>query len=98
MSKSTVTAATVRSFFRGNEKRFAALSDEAKVTVEEGARGRLHPEAIKSFNKGRKNRYELGATAQVAKARKEARAALVEKGLAGTRGPLRKDVAAQVKN
>lgn len=97
MNKSTVTAATVRSFFRGNEKRLHALSPEAQATVAEGARGRLHPEAVKSFNRGRKNRYELGATAEVAAARKAARAVLVEKGLAGTRGPLRKDVAAQAK-
>ena len=97
MNKPTVTASTVREFFRNNEKRFASLSEAAQTTVAEGARGRLHPEVIKSFNKGRKNRYELGATSAVAQAKRAQRAELVEKGLAGKRGPLRKEVLAQVK-
>lgn len=97
MSKSTATAPTaadVRALFRTNEKRMARLDEAAQATVKEGARGRLHPQAIKEFNKGRKahRRYVLGAT----KDAKAAQAALREKAAqagvtVGKRGPLSKE-------
>ena len=92
MSKSTtVTAAEVREFFRANEKRMASLSAAAQATVREGARGRLHPQAVKVHNSRRRTRqYVLGASGAEAAARKAERATLVEKGLAGRRGPLSK--------
>lgn len=70
MSKSIVTARTVRDTIRGNEKVMATLSPEARKTVEPGARGRLHPEVVKAYNKPRRGdrRYVLGA-GKVAKAK-----------------------------
>ena len=79
-----VTAATVREFFRADEKRVARLkSDEARHTVHKGARGRLHPEVIAAYNKGRKpeRQYALGA-GKVAKAQAQERRAAV-RGSAG---------------
>ena len=63
MSKSIVTAAVVREVVRGNEKVLKALSTEARKTVEPGARGRLHPEVVKAYNRNRRGdrRYTLGA-------------------------------------
>ena len=103
MRKSTAapTAADVRATLRGNEKRLARLSPEAQATLREGARGRLHPEAIKEFNKGRKpeRQYVLGATTAATENRKAARAALAKAGVeVGKRGPLNaaaKDALAQ---
>lgn len=100
MNKSTiVTAAQVREFFRADEKRLARLgSDEARHTVKAGARGRLHPEVIEAYNKGRKaeKRYVSGATGTAqAQAKAEALALRVkafDKNLAvGARGPLSKE-------
>ncbi len=91
MSK-PITAAVVREFLR-DEKRFGNLSPEAQATVKSGARGRLHPQAIKAYNKGRKagRRYELGANAVVKAEAKAAREALRASGVAvGARGPLPK--------
>lgn len=89
MSKSTVTAATVREFYRANAKRMGRLSEAAQATVAEGARGRLHPQVIKDYNRGRKNTYALGAGKAVAAAREAERAALREAGVeVGKRGPL----------
>lgn len=94
MAKATLsapTAADVRALFRNDEKRLAALSPEAAATVQAGARGRLHPEAIKAFNKGRKahRRYVLGATKASVAQRKAQREALVKAGVeVGKRGPL----------
>lgn len=85
-----VTAATVREFFRADEKRVARLkSDEARHTVREGARGRLHPEVIAAYNKGRKpeRQYALGAGKAVKAQAQERRAAAIAMG-AGKRGPL----------
>lgn len=91
------TASTVRSFYRSNEKAFQRLSDAAKVTVEEGARGRLHPEVVTDYNKRRKAtlRYETGATSAAAtEAKSQAQAlreAAAEAGFTvGKRGPLPK--------
>lgn len=95
MSKSTVTvtAADLRAFFRSEPKRMQALSPEARKTVEAGARGKVHPEAIKVHNSRRRTRqYVVGATKAETAARKEQRQALIEKGLAGKRGPLPKAV------
>lgn len=100
MSKSTVTAATVREFFRADEKRMARLPEAAQVTVAKGARGRLHPEVIAEFNKRRKadRRYEVGASGAVVAERKAQRKALAESGVAvGKRGPLSKDALAALK-
>lgn len=90
MTKPTVDTAAVRAFYRADAKRIARLSPEAQKTVTEGARGRLHPEAIKDHNSRRKVQYVLGTTSAAAKAKVEARAELVSKGLAGKRGPLSK--------
>lgn len=90
----TVTAKTVREFFAADEKRVARLkSDKARHTVAKGARGRLHPEVIAAYNKGRKpeRQYVLGA----GKAVKAEAAALREKVVAaggGKRGPIAKAV------
>ena len=85
-----VTAAVVREFYRADAKRIARLAPEAAKTVAKGARGRLHPEVIKGYNKGRKadRQYVLGSSTSVAQQHKATRAALVEKGLAGKRGRL----------
>lgn len=92
MSKSTVTAREVREFFRAEPKRLSALSDEAAATVREGARGRLHPEAIKVHNTRRRTRqYVLGASRDAAQAVAAQRAVLREQGLAGKRGPLSRE-------
>lgn len=86
---SVVTASTVRAFLAAEPKRLDRLSPEARKTVEKGARGRLHPQAIKAYNKGRKpeRQYVLGAGRVV----KEQAAALREQAQAagaGRRGPL----------
>lgn len=94
------TAADVRAMFRSNEKRMARLSEAAQATVKEGARGRLHPEAIKEFNKGRKahRRYVLGATKAATEQRAAARAKAAQAGVAvGKRGPLSKEALAVLK-
>lgn len=94
----TVTAATVRAYFRAEPKRMDALkTEEARHTVAEGARGRLHPEVIKVYNAKRRTtaRYAEGANAKV-KAETEAnRKRLVEAGIeVGKRGPLSKEAKA----
>lgn len=99
-SKNTapVTARTVREFFAADPKRAERLkTDKARHTVAEGARGRLHPEVIAAFNKGRKpeRQYVLGVGV---KAKAEA-AVLREKVVAaggGTRGPIKADVLAKI--
>lgn len=103
MNKSTVTAAEVRSFFRADAKRLDALSPEARATVEDGARGRLHPEAVKVHNTRRRTRqYVTGASKEAAaKAESEAKAAREAAKAAGftvgKRGPLPKAFLAQSK-
>lgn len=99
MNKSSiVTAAQVREFFRADEKRIARVSEDAAKTVRKGARGRLHPEVIEAYNKGRKaeKRYVSGATGTAqAQAKAEALALRVkafDQNLAvGARGPLSKE-------
>jgi hypothetical protein len=94
MAKATLsapTAADVRALFREDEKRMAALPEAAQATVKAGARGRLHPDAIKAFNKGRKahRRYVLGASSAAKAQVKAQREALVKAGVpVGKRGPL----------
>ena len=91
---SAPTASDVREFFRADEKRIARLkTDKARHTVADGARGRLHPEVIAAYNKGRKpeRQYVLG----VGKVRKAEAAALREKVVAaggGKRGPIDKSL------
>lgn len=94
---SNVTAAAVRNYFRADEARMSRLSEAAQRTVREGARGRLHSEAVKAFNAKRRTdrRYVLGATSTAtseAKAKAAAaREALRAQGLkVGARGPLPK--------
>jgi hypothetical protein len=101
----SVTAAVVRSKMQGDTKRLSGLSEKALHTLAEGARGRLHPDVITAYNKGRKpnQRYVLGATRQATIAAKAEATALREKARAqgievGTRGPLPKSVLAQVKS
>lgn len=88
----TVTAAEVRNFFREDAKRLDALSPAARVTVAEGARGRLHPEAVKVHNTRRRTRqYVLGASKDAVAAQRGLRAAAAEAGVSvGKRGPLSK--------
>lgn len=95
MSKSTTapTAAVVREFFRADEKRLDRLTPEARKTVETGARGRLHPQVIKGYNKGRKpeRQYVLGAGKAAKSRAAEHREALRAQGISvGARGPLPK--------
>jgi hypothetical protein len=88
------TAADVRAFYSANPARVAKFkTDKARHTVAEGARGRLHPEVIADFNKGRKpeRQYVLGR----GKAVKAEAVALREQAVAmgaGRRGPLPKAV------
>lgn len=100
MNKPTVTAAALRSFFNADPKRLAALSPEARKTVEyvdgKAPKGRLHREAVEVHNKRRKVQYVTGATKDATgEARAQALTARVqafEKGLAvGRRGPLSKE-------
>lgn len=99
MSKSTVspaTAAQVRAFYNDPTKgaaRIASLTDA--TCVRPGARGRLSPEAINGYNKGKPvaRRYVSGATKTAVAAQKDAakqaRDAAMTAGLpVGKRGPL----------
>lgn len=94
MSKSTtvVTAREVREFFRSDAKRMGRLSAEAQATVREGARGRLHPQAVKEHNARRRTRqYVLGATKEAQAAKAAQREAAAKAGIpVGKRGPLSK--------
>lgn len=92
-----VTAAYLRSDLRSKPNRTKGLSDAALATIAEGARGKVHPDAVRAFNKGRPahRHYVVGATKAVtatAKAQAAAkREALAEAGVAvGKRGPLPK--------
>lgn len=102
MSKSTVspaTAAMVRAFYNDPAKgaaRTAALTKGAQ-SVAPGSRGRLHPEAIAGYNKGKPEarRYVTGTTkAAIAQAKGEAVALRAKAAAAGVevgkRGPLPK--------
>lgn len=98
MARTTVptrpTAADVREFARtSSNKAFANLSADAKHTLREGARGRLHPDVIAAFNRGRKpeRQYVLG----VGKVKKAEAVALREQAVAlgaGRRGPIKASV------
>jgi len=100
----TLTAADVRAYFRAKPERLSALSEAAQHTVAEGARGKVHPDAIKAFNAKRRkdSRYVVGASKVVAeKSKADAqarRAALAAAGhKVGTRGPLPKALVATSK-
>lgn len=97
----TRTAADVRAFFHDEAKgeaRTMALPEAARKCLSPTARGRLHPEAITAFNKGKAVglRYNSGASGQVASEAKAQAATLralaVEQGVvkAGQVGPLPK--------
>lgn len=95
----TVTAATVRAYFREDATRVskANLSPEAQHTLREGAKGRLHPEVIKAYNAKRRTtaRYAEGANAKVKEAAEANRQTLAEAGIhVGARGPLSKEAKA----
>lgn len=90
----TITAREVRAFFAQDEKRVARLkSDKARHTVAKGARGRLHPEVIAAYNRGRKpeRQYVLGAGKAVKAEAVALRAKVVAAG-GGKRGPIAKAV------
>lgn len=96
-AKSIVTARVVREVIRSNAKAMEALSPEARKTVEPGARGRLHPEVVKAYNRNRRGdrRYVLGAgkeaQAQIRTARREAAEVAAVRGIPmPKRGPLPK--------
>lgn len=112
MSKSTavkpVTAREVRVFLSADPKRLAALSPEARATVEPDAegrfpKGRLHREAVKVHNQRRRTaQYVSGATKAANTAAKEQAVALraqaVKAGYTvGARGPLPKEFLASLK-
>jgi hypothetical protein len=92
MSKSlpAPTAASVRADAEARPERYAGLSDAAKHTLAKGARGRLHPDAIKAHNKGKRpnRRYVLGVGVQNKATAQAARAAYVAAG-GGKRGPMK---------
>lgn len=99
MSKRTVsvvrpTASDLRAFFRANPERVAKFKSEAAAkTIAEGARGRLHPEVIAAYNKGRKpeRQYVLGVGSVVKAEAATLRAQVVAAG-GGKRGPIAKSV------
>jgi len=102
-----VTAADVRNFFNADPKRLAALSPEARKTVEavdgKNPKGRLHREAVALHNKRRKSaQYVTGnskALGETAKANADAlREQAREAGFkVGKRGPLPKEFIASLK-
>lgn len=102
MSKPTVTAADLRAYYRADPKRMDRLSAEARHTVEEGARGKVHPEVTADHNRYRKVQYVQGASKEATQAAHEAaqalRAKAAQAGFAvGKRGPLPKAFLAQSK-
>lgn len=89
-----VTASTVRAFFAADPKRAERLkTDKARHTVAEGARGRLHPEVIAAYNRGRKpeRQYVLGVGVKAKAEAQTLRAQVVAAG-GGKRGPIAKAV------
>lgn len=73
-----VSASQVREYFNADPKRLAALSPEARFTVEvrEGGkfpRGRLHRDAVAVHNKRRKAQYVQGTPKPVKAAAKPAK-------------------------
>ncbi len=91
----TVTAREVRAYFAADPKRVEALPEAARVSVAEGARGRIHPAAVALHNKRRKVAYSTGATkVSVARAKVAAAALRTQAAAAGftvgDRGPLPK--------
>ena len=106
MTKPTVTARDLRTYFNADPKRLDRLSPEARKTVEavEGKfpKGRVSPEAIADHNRHRKVQYVSGASQAASASAREAaqarRAAAAEAGFTvGTRGPLPKAFLAQSK-
>jgi hypothetical protein len=93
------SASDVRAFYNASPARLAKLSEKAALTITGrpgtvGVRGRLHPEVIADFNKGRKSDRQYVAQGNRAKAAQEqakaTRKALMDAGLAGAKGPLSK--------
>lgn len=87
-----VLAADVRAYVAARPALVEGLSERAVHNL--SSNGRLNPEVIAAFNRKRAKarRYVVGATTAANKARTAARAELVEKGLAGRRGPLPKSL------
>ena len=106
MTKPTVTTADLRAYFNADPKRLAALSPEARKTVEKDSegrspKGRVHPEARALHNQRRKVQYVEGATATAKAAQRDAAKALRASAAAagvtvGKRGPLPKAALAAV--
>lgn len=84
------TAAQVRAFYAANPERTEKFSERAAHTLV--SRGQLAEEVIADYNKGVKpeRQYVRGQSGQVKADRLAVRASLIEKGLAGKRGPLSK--------
>jgi hypothetical protein len=82
------TAADVRAEAKAKPEKYAHLSERARHTLDN--RGRLHPEVIKTHNKGKRpnRRYVLGATGAAKAQAQSARAAYVAAG-GGKRGPMK---------
>lgn len=101
---STVTASNVRDYFRSNQAKFDALPEAAQRTVQPGARGRLHADAVKAFNakRAKNRRYVTGASKAVRESQqaeaKALRQSALDAGLTvGKRGPLSKAALASLK-
>lgn len=98
----TRTASDVRSMFQSNPARMARLSLAAQRTVVPGARGKIHPDAIREDSRGRKaeHRYVPGATKAVTTAAKAdaaaVRAAAAKAGHTAKVGPIPKAVLASL--
>lgn len=98
MAKSTrvtrPTAADVRAFYAAHPERAAKFSERVQhvITPKSGARGQLPQCVIEDYNRGVKpeRQYVRGQSGAVKADRLALRAGLIEKGLAGKRGPLSK--------
>ena len=94
MSKSTrvtrPTKADVRAFYAAHPERAAKFSERAQHSIV--SRGQLSQVVIDDYNKGVKpeRQYVRGQGKAIKADRLAVRASLIEKGLAGKRGPLSK--------
>lgn len=94
MAKSTritrPTAKDVRAFYAANTARTEKFSERARHTLV--SRGQLAQSVIEDYNKGVKpeRQYVRGQSSAVKSDRLAVRKSLIEKGLAGKRGPLSK--------
>ncbi|HWV45310.1 MAG TPA: hypothetical protein VN039_04655 [Nitrospira sp.] len=84
------TAKDVRAFAAAHPERFSTLSERSQHTLV--SRGQLAQDVIDTYNKGVKpeRQYVRGQSGAVKGERMALRHSLIEKGLAGKRGPLSK--------